>query len=46
LVLEYWASLIPANPHFSPIFCVFFSIPNTLLVPSELWVGDTSQTYL
>jgi hypothetical protein len=30
LVLEYCASLIPANPHFSLNFSVFFSISNTL----------------
>jgi hypothetical protein len=36
LVLEYLASLIPANPHFSPNFSVFFSIPNTLPLPSGL----------
>jgi hypothetical protein len=39
LVLVYWTSLIPANPHFFLNFSVFFSIPNTLLLPSGLWMG-------
>jgi hypothetical protein len=39
LVLEYWTSLISANPHFSPNFSVFLSISNTLPLPSGLWVG-------
>jgi hypothetical protein len=39
LVLEYWASLIPANPHFSLNFSVFLSIPNILPLPSGLWMG-------
>jgi hypothetical protein len=39
LILEYWASIIPANPHSSLNFSVFFSIPNTLPLPSGLWVG-------
>jgi hypothetical protein len=38
LVLEYWTSLIPINPHFSPNFSVILSIPNTLFLPSGLWV--------
>jgi hypothetical protein len=37
-VLEYWVSLIPTNPHFPSNFSVFLSIPNTLPLPSELWV--------
>jgi hypothetical protein len=39
LVLEYWASLIPSYPHISPKSSVFLSIPNTLPLPSGLWVG-------
>jgi hypothetical protein len=38
LVLEYWASIIPANPHSFLNFSVFFSMPNTLPLPSGLWV--------
>jgi hypothetical protein len=38
LVLEYWASIIPANPHSFLNFSVFFSIFNTLSLPSGLWV--------
>jgi hypothetical protein len=37
LVLEYWASIIPANPHSFLNFSVFFSILNTLPLPSGLW---------
>jgi hypothetical protein len=36
LVLEYWASIIPDNPHSFLNFSVFFSIPNTLPLPSGL----------
>jgi hypothetical protein len=39
LVLEYWASLISAYPQFSLNFSVFFSISNTLPLPSGLCVG-------
>jgi hypothetical protein len=42
LILEYWTSLISVYPHFSLSFSVFFSIPNTLPLPSGLcglWVG-------
>jgi hypothetical protein len=31
-------SIIPAYPHFSPNFNLFFSIPNTLPLSSGLWV--------
>jgi hypothetical protein len=36
LILEYWVSLILANPHFSLNFSVFFSIRNTLPLSSGL----------
>jgi hypothetical protein len=39
LVLEYWASLIPAYLQFSLNFSVFFLIPNTLPLLSGLCVG-------
>jgi hypothetical protein len=39
LVLEYWSSLIPTCPHFSPNHSLFSSIPDTLPLPSALGIG-------